>query len=231
MSSITGASGGMGTATMQLAKLAGATVIATTRHPGKPRSSSARAPTRVVDTSRDDAARRHPRAYAAAKASTPAVDYTGATELMRLVHRRLAGSAARSVRSAASFRDARLRVVDMVSKELNVHGIRGATRNDQRVVAELLEKGRIAMPIHAVLPLAKVAQAHAMLEDEQRPRRPRSCCIRGMTESPASSVTWPARGAAAHRARPRRRGRYGRPRSRRRRRGIRQLAARAALGA
>src|SRR5438105_788410 len=32
---ITGASGGMGTATIALAKLAGATVIATTRHPGK----------------------------------------------------------------------------------------------------------------------------------------------------------------------------------------------------
>src|SRR5262249_19933543 len=32
---ITGAAGGMGTATIKLAKLAGATVIATTRHPGK----------------------------------------------------------------------------------------------------------------------------------------------------------------------------------------------------
>ena len=62
-------------------------------------------------------------------------------------------------------REIPLRVVDMVSKELNVHGIRGATRNDQRVVAELLENGRITMPIHAVLPLAEVAQAHAMLED------------------------------------------------------------------
>src|SRR5262245_47733322 len=61
-------------------------------------------------------------------------------------------------------REIPLRVVDMVSKELNVHGIRGATRNDQRVVVELLEKGRIRMPIHAVLPLAKAAQAHAMLE-------------------------------------------------------------------
>jgi NADPH:quinone reductase-like Zn-dependent oxidoreductase len=52
----------------------------------------------------------------------------------------------------------------MVSKELNVHGIRGATRNDQRVVAELLEKGRLRMPVHAVLPLSKAARAHAMLE-------------------------------------------------------------------
>jgi len=61
-------------------------------------------------------------------------------------------------------REIPLRVVDMVSKELNVHGIRGATRNDQRVVVELLEKGRIRMPIHAVLPLAKAAEAHTMLE-------------------------------------------------------------------
>jgi len=58
-------------------------------------------------------------------------------------------------------REIPLRVVDMVSKELNVHGIRGATRNDQRVVAELLEKGRIRMP------LAKAAQAHAMLEHSE----------------------------------------------------------------
>jgi len=64
-------------------------------------------------------------------------------------------------------REIPLRVVDMVSKGLNVHGIRGATRNDQRVVAELLEKGRIRMPIHAVLPLAKAAEAHAMLEHSE----------------------------------------------------------------
>jgi NADPH:quinone reductase-like Zn-dependent oxidoreductase len=57
-----------------------------------------------------------------------------------------------------------LRVIDMVSKELNVHGIRGATRNDQRVIAELLEKGRIRMPVHAALPLSKAAEAHAILE-------------------------------------------------------------------
>src|SRR5262245_10081962 len=64
-------------------------------------------------------------------------------------------------------REIPLRVIDMVSKELNIHGIRGATRNDQRVVMELLEKERIRMPIHALLPLAKVAEAHAMLESSE----------------------------------------------------------------
>ena len=57
-----------------------------------------------------------------------------------------------------------LRVVDMVSKELNVHGVRASTRNDQRIVVELLEKGSLKMPIHAALPLSQVGAAHRMLE-------------------------------------------------------------------
>jgi NADPH:quinone reductase-like Zn-dependent oxidoreductase len=91
------------------------------------------------------------------------VEYTGAPELMRLCidALRLGGT---FCPVGGELRELPLRVVDMVSKELNVHGIRGATRNDQRVVAELLEKGRIRMPIHAVLPLVKVADAHVMLE-------------------------------------------------------------------
>jgi|SRR5215831_1782656 len=61
------------------------------------------------------------------------------------------------------------RVLGMTNPEntLSLASIRGATRNDQRVVAELLEKGRIRMPIHAVLPLAKAAEAHAMLEHSE----------------------------------------------------------------
>ncbi len=57
-----------------------------------------------------------------------------------------------------------MRVVDLVSKELNVRGVRASTRNDQRIVVELMEKGSIKMPIHAVLPLSKVGEAHTMLE-------------------------------------------------------------------
>jgi len=52
---ITGAAGGMGTATMALAKLAGATVIATTRHPGKAASLKRWGADIVVDSGRDDA--------------------------------------------------------------------------------------------------------------------------------------------------------------------------------
>jgi len=159
---ITGAAGGMGTATMGLAKLAGATVIATTRHPGKAASLERWGADIVVDSGRDDAVKAI-RAATGGEGVDAAVEYTGAGELMRLCidALRLGGT---FCPLGGELREIPLRVVDMVSKELNVHGIRGATRNDQRVVAELLEKARIRMPIHAVLPLAKAAEAHAMLE-------------------------------------------------------------------
>src|ERR1700730_2651192 len=52
---VTGASGGMGTATMQLAKLSGATVIATTRHPGKAANLARAGADHVVDGTGADA--------------------------------------------------------------------------------------------------------------------------------------------------------------------------------
>ena len=159
---ITGASGGMGTATMQLAKLAGATVIATTRHPGKEAKLKREGADVVVDTGRDDALRVI-RDVTRGEGVDAAVEYTGATALMRLCldALRLGGTLCPV---GGELKESPLRVVDMVGKELNLRGIRGATRDDQRIVAELLEGGRLAMPIHAVLPLAKVAEAHAMLE-------------------------------------------------------------------
>jgi NADPH:quinone reductase-like Zn-dependent oxidoreductase len=159
---VTGAAGGMGTATLQLAKLAGAIVIATTRHAGKADKLKRHGADHVVDSGRDDAVELI-RDLTNGEGVDAAVEYTGAPALMRLCidSLRLGGT---FCPVGGELTEIPLRVVDMVSKELNVRGIRGATRNDQRVIAELLEKRRIAMPIHAVLPLARVAEAHAMLE-------------------------------------------------------------------
>lgn len=159
---ITGASGGMGTATMRLAKLAGATVIATTRHAGKTATLLREGADFVVESGRGDVLHQI-RALTRGEGADAAVEYTGASELMRLCidALRLGGT---FCPVGGELRELPLRVVDMVSKELNVRGIRGATRNDQRVVAALLEKGRLTMPIHAVLPLSRVGEAHRMLE-------------------------------------------------------------------
>src|SRR6266480_8026430 len=80
---ITGASGGMGTATMALAKLAGATVIATTRHGGKEEKLKRAGADAVVHTGRDDIVKVI-RAATGGEGVDAAVEYTGAPELMRL---------------------------------------------------------------------------------------------------------------------------------------------------
>jgi NADPH:quinone reductase-like Zn-dependent oxidoreductase len=162
---ITGAAGGMGTATMQLAKLAGATVIASTRYRDKEAKLKRAGADHIVDVNRGDALDAI-RQLTRGEGVDAAVEFTGAPALMRLCidALRLGGT---FCPVGGELSEIPLRVVDMVSKELNVIGVRGARRNDQRVVAELLEKGRITMPIHAVLPLAKAAEAHAMLETSQ----------------------------------------------------------------
>lgn len=159
---VTGASGGMGTATLQLAKLAGASVIATTRNALKAEQLVRLGADHVVDVSRPDALAAV-RAFTRGEGVDGAVEFTGATEMMRLCidAMRLGGT---FCPVGGELSAVPLRVVDLVSRELNVHGVRASRRNDQRIVAELLEKRRIAMPIHATLPLARAGEAHRMLE-------------------------------------------------------------------
>jgi NADPH:quinone reductase-like Zn-dependent oxidoreductase len=159
---VTGASGGMGTATILLAKLAGCTLIATTRYPAKAGALQALGADLVVDTRQANAAQQI-RDFTRGEGVDGAVEYTSATELMRLCidAMRLSGT---FCPVGGEMKEIPLRVVDLVGKELNVHGVRGATLDDQRIVADLLEQGRIAMPIHAVLPLSQIGEAHRMLE-------------------------------------------------------------------
>lgn len=160
---VTGASGGMGTATMLLAKLAGCTVIATTRFADKVGALKKLGADLVVDVNSDRASQVI-RAFTRDEGVDCAVEYTGEIPLMRLCidSMRLGGT---FCPVGGEMKELPLRVVDLVSKELNVHGVRASTRNDQRIVVELLEKGQIKMPIHAVLPLSQVGKAHRMLED------------------------------------------------------------------
>jgi NADPH:quinone reductase-like Zn-dependent oxidoreductase len=160
---VTGASGGMGTATMQMAKLAGCSVIATTRFPEKAEALRQQGADLVVDSASADALAQI-RAFTRGEGVDGAVEYTGATELMRLCidGLRLGGT---FCPVGGEMKEVPLRVVDLVGKELNVHGVRASTRNDQRIVVELLEKGLIRVPIHAVLPLSQAGEAHRLLDE------------------------------------------------------------------
>jgi len=159
---ITGASGGMGTATLQLVKLAGGTPIATTRSAAKMEALRRAGAEFIVDTGTPGASAKI-REFTRGEGVDGAIEYTGATELMRLCidAMRFGGT---FCPVAGEMNEVPLRVIDLISRELNVHGVRASTRNDQRIVVELLEKGRLRMPIHAVLPLSQVGAAHHLLE-------------------------------------------------------------------
>jgi NADPH:quinone reductase-like Zn-dependent oxidoreductase len=159
---VTGASGGMGIATMLLAKLAGASVIVTTRYPQKADVLKRLGADLVVDSNSANAVQQI-RDFTKGEGVDGAVEYAGSTELMRLcIECMRPGGTFCPV--AGEMKEIPLRVIDLVSKELNVRGVRASTRNDQRIVVELLEKGLLKMPVHAAMPLSKTVDAHRVLE-------------------------------------------------------------------
>jgi NADPH:quinone reductase-like Zn-dependent oxidoreductase len=161
---IAGASGGMGQATMQLCKLAGARVIATTRHAGKAAILSELGADAAVVTTDPERARADVLALTGGEGVDHAVDYTGSPELLRFLGTvmRLGG---RLVVSSEQGREPMpFTAADMIRLELNLLGIRGARVNDMLSVLKLLGDGRIKTRIAARFPLARVGEAHTLLE-------------------------------------------------------------------
>jgi NADPH:quinone reductase-like Zn-dependent oxidoreductase len=161
---VTGASGGMGQATMQLAKLAGAHVIATTRHPGKTAALRELGADNVVVTADEDAAAKDVRKLTGGEGVDHAVDYTGNAGLLRWLGgvMRLGGSIV--ISSEQGREPLPFTAADLIRLELNLLGIRGARMNDVLTVLKLLGEGRIKTRIAARFPLAKVGEAHTLLE-------------------------------------------------------------------
>jgi NADPH:quinone reductase-like Zn-dependent oxidoreductase len=157
---ITGAAGGMGTATLLLAKLAGCRVIATSRFPGKTDALKKLGADLVVDTNSADVARQI-RAFTGGEGVDGAVEYTGATELMRLCidAMRLGGTfcpVGRNERGAAARRRC---------GRQGTQRARRARRDTRRSAHRRRTAGeRPARHADAVLPLSKIGEAHRFLE-------------------------------------------------------------------
>jgi len=91
-------------------------------------------------------------------------DYTGSPELLRFVGSvmRLGGTLV--VTSEQGREPLPFTAADFIRLELNLLGLRGARMNDMLAVLKLLGEGRIRTRIAARFPLAKVGEAHTMLE-------------------------------------------------------------------
>ena len=160
---VVGASGGMGTATLDLARGMGARVIAATRSPAKLAYLRQRADEAVLLDGDDIAGQ--VRALAGGMGLDGAVDYSGAPGMVRLCIDTLRPGGTLVVlagEEGGGFLP--VTAADCVRLELNLRGARGSTVDDQRAVLDLLAQGRITPEIHATMPMAQAADAHRMLE-------------------------------------------------------------------
>jgi putative oxidoreductase len=161
---ITGASGGMGQATLQLSKLSGARVIATTRHKGKAATLRELGADAVVVTADEDAATKDVHKLTGGEGVDHAVDYTGNPSLLRWLIGVMRLGSSLVITSEQGRESLPFTAADLIRLELNLLGIRGARMNDMLTVLKLLGEGRIKTRIAARFPLAKIGEAHTLLE-------------------------------------------------------------------
>ena len=161
---VTGASGGMGQATAQLAKIAGARVIVTTRHDSKTALLRELGADAVVVTVDPDRARAEVMALTGGQGVDHVVDYTGSRELLLLACDILRLGGRIVVTTEQGDGPVPFTAADFMRLELTLLGIRGARTIDMVTVLKLLGEGRIATRIAARFPLAQAGEAHRMME-------------------------------------------------------------------
>jgi NADPH:quinone reductase-like Zn-dependent oxidoreductase len=161
---VMGASGGMGQATVQLAKLAGARVIVTTRHEGKVATLRELGADAVAVTADEDEAFKEVSKATGGEGVDHVVDYTGNADLLRFAKNVMRLGGTMIITSEQGRESLPFTAADLIRLELNLLGIRGARMNDMLTVLKLLGEGRIRTRIAARFPLAKVGEAHTLLE-------------------------------------------------------------------
>lgn len=160
---VTGASSGMGTAGLQLAKLAGAgTVIALTGSPHKANALLASGADVVLDY-HDADIQAQIRSHTGGLGVDVVLDNIGGAMVSLAIDAaRMGGRIV--LASVMGGRTVEMSVADIFRKHLDVLGTRAATRREQERVLELVGAGKIDPVIAARFPLAAARQAHEALD-------------------------------------------------------------------
>lgn len=164
---VTAAASSMGVACIQLAKLAGAsTVIALTRSAAKHPALVEAGADAVVDH-RDPGAADDIRKLVPEMGVDVVFDNHGGQELLdfSMDVLDLGGRYVLISSEATTFGNSLgIDPLRLIGKHISLRVCRSATHRDQETVVRLAEKGKIAMPIAEVVPLAEVARAHELQE-------------------------------------------------------------------
>lgn len=165
---VTGAAGPMGLATIQLARIFGLRVIATTRHAERADGLRATCGTdvEVVVTEDLGAAAEAVRDLTHGQGVDHAVDYSTSRDLLRFALDviRLGGRLCPAAGEQNPPGPMPFTVFDLTRLEVDIVGVRGARHDDAVRVLALLGDGRLQSPIAARFPLSKAAEAHELME-------------------------------------------------------------------
>ena len=167
---ITGASGGLATASMQLAKLGGATVLGTTTKMSRSDDLRAMGFDHLLD-SNDPEISAQVKSLTGGLGADAVWDCVGGTEFLKLsvAYVRLGGAIA--VLGAPVTEDGfdlEISALAFIFGELNIVGVRGAGRRDQQLCMTLLGEGKITPVVDRVFALGDAADAHVYLESRQQ---------------------------------------------------------------
>jgi len=163
---ITAASSGMGTAALQIARLAGARrIFGTTGSMEKSDRLMRLGFDHVLNYLEEDVPARV-RALTNGLGVDLVLECVGGEMLpMGMQCLRMGGTLVSAAQHGGRF--AKIDIDLLYRAELNIHGARASTRRDQELVLALAVEGRIDPVIHRVLPLQAAAEAHRALERQE----------------------------------------------------------------
>jgi putative oxidoreductase len=167
---IIGASGGMGTSVVQMAKLVGAgKIIATSGSPAKVDRLKQIGVDYVVDY-RDANAIEQVKSFTGGKGVELVIDFVGDEMFVfGLKCLRMTGTMVLcSGEESKSSIPIRMLAVLLAHTHVNIYGIRGSKRIDQKKVLDFLAAGKIDPVIDRVLPLSEAVNAHELLEKQEQ---------------------------------------------------------------
>lgn len=169
---ILGASGGVGTCCVQLAKLAGCHVVAVTSSPGKAEKLKSIGADHVIDTSRENYVEAvvktygKPRTYEGGGGMDVVVNYSGGdswAECFRTL--RLRGRLLTC--GATAGYDPKTDIRYIWSFEFSIIGSNGWTREDHATLLDMIAHGRLKPVIHSELPLERIHEGYRDLIDRR----------------------------------------------------------------
>ncbi len=167
---ITGASGGMGTAAIQLSRLVGASkILATTGSPDKMERLNQLGVDHVIDY-RDTDVPGKIKSMTEGTGVDLVIDLVGGEMfILGLKCLRMAGTMVNVAgEDAENSIPMRMLTVMLLHTHVNILGVRGAKRIDNKTVLEFLSEGKIDPVIDQVLPLSEAVKAHEIMENRQQ---------------------------------------------------------------